>query len=116
MKSLFLETWEIYMRCWSETNHVIRNQLMEQVLIIDCTDTDAYSHVEGREQLSDYMDDFQKKVEGIKFIATHFVAHHNQSLAHWDMLDGNGNLITKGASFAMYDKDGRLTQMNSFRL
>ena len=115
-KTIYRNVWELYMKSWSESDSVKRMESLEQILIQDCIDTDTFSHTVGREDLSNYMADFQKQVIGVKFITTHFKEHHNQSLAHWDMIDGQNKLITKGASFAMYNEEGKLTQMNSFSL
>ncbi|HEV8515190.1 MAG TPA: hypothetical protein VGQ59_18035 [Cyclobacteriaceae bacterium] len=115
-KTTFEKVWELYMNSWSETVPEKRMKILEQILIVDCIDTDTFTHTVGREELSKYMAEFQKKVIGVKFITTHFKEHHNQSLAHWDMVDGQNKLITKGASFAMYNEENKLTQMNSFSL
>ena len=104
------------MNSWSETDSVKRMKILEQILVQDCIDTDTFSHTVGREDLSHYMADFQKQVVGVSFITTHFKEHHNQSLAHWDMLDAQNNLVTKGATFAMYNEENKLAQMNSFSL
>ena len=115
-KTIYAKVWDLYMNSWSETDSVKRMKILEQILVDHCIDTDTFTHTEGREQLSNYMAEFQTKVIGVKFITTHFKEHHNQSLAHWDMIDGQEKLIAKGASFAMYNDENKLTQMNSFSL
>jgi len=47
-------------------------------------------------------------------MTTDFKNHHDRSLAHWNMVDGNGNVLSQGASYGMYVADGRLMQMTGF--
>jgi hypothetical protein len=60
------------------------------------------------------MMELQKNVLGVKFIITDFKNHHDSSLAHWNMTDGNDNVVMQGASVGFYGADGRLTQMTGF--
>ncbi|NOS74028.1 MAG: hypothetical protein HOP36_05725 [Methyloglobulus sp.] len=58
--------------------------------------------------------DLQKNVSGVSFVTTDFKSHHDRSLTHWDMVDGEGNRLAQGASYGLYGADGRLTQMSGF--
>ncbi|MGB7816636.1 MAG: nuclear transport factor 2 family protein [Methylotenera sp.] len=107
-------TWKIYSLSWSEVDVSKRLQLFEQSLSPDCVYTDPLIQTSGYVQLSDYMTELQKNVPGVKFIITDFESHHDRSLAHWNMVDGNGNLFIQGASYGLYGVDGRLTQMTGF--
>lgn len=79
-----------------------------------CVYTDPLIQTSGYEQLSGYMVELQKNVPGVKFNIIDFKNHHDRSLAHWNMTDGNGNIIMQGASVGLYGTDGRLTQMTRF--
>jgi mannose-6-phosphate isomerase-like protein (cupin superfamily) len=46
-------------------------------------------------------------------VVTDFKVHHDQSLAHWNMVDGNGTVLSTGASFGIY-KNAQLTKMIGF--
>jgi hypothetical protein len=60
------------------------------------------------------MAELHKNVQGVKFITTDFKSHHDRSLIHWNMVDGNGNILSQGASYGLYGTDGRLLQMTGF--
>ena len=107
-------TWETYTRSWSETNTSKRLQLFEECLSPDCVYTDPLIQTTGYAQLFGYMSELQKNVPGVKFVTTDFKSHHDRSLTHWNMVDGNGNVLSQGASYGMYSADGRLLQMTGF--
>jgi hypothetical protein len=106
--------WETYTNSWPEVNESKRLQLFERALSPDCIYTDPLIQTIGYEQLSRYMSELQNNVLGVKFATTDFKNHHDRSLAHWNMLDGEGNCLTQGASYGLYGSDGRLTQMSGF--
>lgn len=107
-------TWETYTRSWSETDVSTRLQLFEKCLSPDCVYTDPLIQATGYSQLSDYMTELHKNVPGVRFVTTDFKYHHARSLTHWNMVDGNGNVLSLGASYGMYGVDGRLIQMTGF--
>ena len=107
-------TWDTYTQSWSETDPAKRFELFGQCLSPDCTYTDPHVQVTGYEQLSAYMAELHKNVPGVRFVATEFTTHHQRSLTHWNMTDGDSNVLSQGASFGMYGADGRLLQMTGF--
>lgn len=106
--------WNTYTKSWLEPDRTKRIKLMEQCLSVDCLYTDPLIQVSGYERLSAYISKLQKNLPGVKFLITDFKSHHDRSLAHWDMVDGKGNLLSQGASFGLYGSDGRLNQMTGF--
>lgn len=104
-------TWETYTKSWSETDTPKRLELFEQCLNPDCVYTDPIIQATGYEQLSGYMSELQKNVRGVSFVTTDFKSHHDRSLTHWNMVDGNGNTLAQGTSYGMYGAYGRLKQM-----
>ncbi len=107
-------TWETYTQSWSETDAKAQQQLFEQSLSPDCVYTDPMLQTTGYAQLAGYMAGLQKDLPGARFVTTRFVSHHDRSLAHWNMLDGNGNTVAPGISVGQYGADGRLKQMTGF--
>ena len=107
-------TWETYTQSWSETDISKRLQLFEQSLNPECAYTDPLIQTTGYDQLSGYMAELHKNVPGVKFITTDFKIHHDRSLTRWSMVDGNGNVLSQGASYGLYGADGRLLQMTGF--
>lgn len=110
----YKNTWETYTQSWSEIDAAKRLQLFEECLSPDCVYTDPLMQAAGYEQLAGYMADLQKNVSGVSFVTTDFKSHHDRSLTHWDMVDGEGNRLAQGASYGLYGADGRLTQMSGF--
>ena len=106
--------WDAYGKSWSETDTSKRLQLFEQTLSPEVVYTDPTIQTTGYAELSRNMSEFQKNVPGAKFVVTDFKSHHGRSLAHWNMVDGQGNILGQGASFGLYGADGRLTQMAGF--
>jgi hypothetical protein len=108
------QIWEAYGKSWSEPDAAKRLAIFEHNLSPNCVYTDPLIQTSGYVELSDYMMELQKNVLGVKFIITDFKNHHDSSLAHWNMTDGNDNVVMQGASVGIYGADGRLTQMTGF--
>ncbi len=106
--------WETYTQSWSETDVSKRLQLFEQSLNPECVYTDPLTQTTGYGPLSGYMAELHKSVPSVKFITTDFKSHHDRSLTHWNMVGGNGNILSQGASYGLYGTDGRLLQMTGF--
>ncbi|NBA88320.1 hypothetical protein GVN16_21285 [Emticicia sp. CRIBPO] len=108
-----LEIWEAYSASWSEPDETIRKEILSEQLSPDCNYKDPDVDISGIENLSDYMEEFQKGLPGAKFVITDFKVHHDQSLTHWNMVDSHGNTLSQGASFGMY-RNGQLIKMTGF--
>ncbi|MBA2678081.1 MAG: nuclear transport factor 2 family protein [Ktedonobacteraceae bacterium] len=108
------EFWETYAQAWSVTDRDRRQQLLDQSVSPECIYTDPLIQVQGYDALSNYMETFQKNTPGAAFVTTNLQEHHDQSLAQWNMVNGEGKVLSPGASFARYDADGRLKQMTGF--
>lgn len=109
------DMWEIYTSAWSETDTAKRLQWLEKSVHPDCVYTDPNIQAMGHAQLSDYMREFQVSAPGCKFVTIKFESHHDRSLVHYDMVDGKGTVLVKGASYGMYRTDGRLMHMVGFQ-
>ena len=99
----YKNTWDNYTKSWSETDVAKRLQLFEQCLSPDCVYTDPIMQATGYAQLSGYISELQKNVPGVRFMTTDFKNRHDRSLTHWNMVDGNGNVLSQGASYGMYE-------------
>jgi len=60
------------------------------------------------------MEQTQLRFPGSRITNDELLAHDEQSLSYWTMVDGDGALLTPGNSYARYGKDGRLVQMSGF--
>jgi hypothetical protein len=108
------KTWEIYASSWSESNPARRLEMFGECLQPDCVYTDPMVQLTGFDQLTGYMVELSANVPGVRFLTTDFVAHHGQSLAHWNMVGSDGQVLSHGASYGRYEANGKLLQMSGF--
>lgn len=106
--------WNEYAACWSTPTEARRERLTQHV-----TDDIAYRDplsevITGVDPLSGYMGGFQEMFPGHRFSIQRVFAHHDRSLAWWEQLDQNGELVADGMSAARHDEDGRLTDIVGF--
>jgi hypothetical protein len=80
----------------------------------ECTYRDPLAMTCGHAELIQYMQSFHGQVPGGHFVTTYFLAHHDRSIAKWNMVDGAGNILGDGVSFGEYDATGTLTAMTGF--
>jgi len=107
-------TWGKYTNSWSETEVTKRLAIFKECLATDCLYTDPLIQTIGHEALSNYVTQFQSTVKGGRFVITEFMEHHDQSLAHWNMVGAGGAVLGTGASFGVYSPDGRLQKITGF--
>ncbi|RQP21944.1 nuclear transport factor 2 family protein [Piscinibacter terrae] len=108
------QTWETYTAAWKPENLARRRGLFELTLSRDCEYRDPLVHAIGWDALDNYMQDFQRQVPGGHFVTTWFVAHHDRSVAKWEMRGADGSVLGHGVSYAEYADDGKLRAMNGF--
>ena len=57
---------------------------------------------------------FHQQVPGGHFATTYFLAHHDVSIAKWNMVNGDGTIIGDGVSYGHYNEEGALVAMTGF--
>ena len=107
-------TWDAYMKLWAQHDEVLRLKQIEQCLNPACMYVDPVAQISGHVFICDYISEFHKNSPGRVFVTQDFTFHHSRSLAHWDLLNSEGKFLSHGASFALYDTDGRVMQMTDF--
>ena len=110
----FRRTWEAYSAAWKPDNAAQRRSLFEQALHRDCEYRDPLTHAVGWDALDVYIQDFHRQVPGGHFVTTWFVAHHDRSIATWEMRGADASVLGQGVSYAEYAGDGKLRAMNGF--
>lgn len=108
------KTWERYTESWKVASPEQKQALLDGSVSPRCVYTDPLTRAEGWSQLIAYMVDFHRQMPGGHFVTRHFAAHHQRSLARWDMLDGAGKVIGDGSSYGEYDETGLLLAMTGF--
>ncbi len=108
------QTWETYTASWKAATAAEKQALFAQSLDPQCVYNDPQAATQGWQELTAYMDAFHQQVPGGHFQTKTFNTHHQQSLATWNMLDGQGQVIGEGTSFGRYNSDGKLVAMTGF--
>jgi SnoaL-like domain len=107
-------TWEIYASAWKEASADAKRAKLAASVDRACTYRDPLTQVDGHDALVDYMLRFHEQVPGGYFETTYFLAHHQRSIAQWNMRSGEGAIVGKGISYGEYDERGKLVAMTGF--
>ena len=114
MSHTLKNTWETYTSSWKATSADAKRSIFEKCLDKDCTYTDPISHTEDWDALLNYMLEFHQQIPGGHFVTTYFLAHHKQSIAKWDMKNGNDIFLGEGISYGKFSNEGKLLSMSGF--
>lgn len=106
--------WETYTASWKTDSAADRQALFSESLDPACTYSDPLISAQGWEQLTTYMEDFHRQVPGGHFATHYFASHHRQSIAKWNMVDGDGQVIGEGVSYGRYNDKDQLISMTGF--
>jgi len=109
----FNQVWETYRTSWSNDNSVERTEELQKIMTEDFEYRDPNIDLKGYEELSDYMSEFQKEFVGASFTIQDFQVHHDRSLAHWNMINAENEVVGNGTDFAIYE-NGKLKQVTGF--
>ena len=107
------ELWEIYRSCWNNSDTQKRTNLLDEIMTQDFEYRDTNIELKGHIQLSEYMEQFQREFKEASFVITDFKIHHNRSMAMWNMIDGQKEVVGNGVDFAQYE-NGKLKQITGF--
>ena len=107
------EIWDIYRGCWSDANATQRIEKLQKIITDDFEYKDPDFEVKGSVQLSDYMRHFQEEYKGASFATVNMNMHHNRCLVHWNMINENKEVISKGISYVLYEND-KLKEITGF--
>ena len=110
------KNWDKYVNAWSETDREKRNAIFDDIINESSTYTDPLTEqpLAGHDALHAYIEQSQEMFPGVHFKIKQVIFHHGKSLAHWDMCDGNENVIAPGNSYIEYDDNGKLTREVGF--
>jgi hypothetical protein len=108
------QIWETYTSAWKAGSVDDQRALLGASLAPGCTYQDPLVAVGGCEALLAYMAQFHQQLPGAYFATRRFRFHHGQSVAQWDMLDAQGQVIGDGVSVGRYNEAGRLVTVTGF--
>jgi hypothetical protein len=106
--------WETYAAAWKATTVESKLAAIAESVSPACTYRDPTSQREGHAQLLEHMVEFHAQVPGGHFETKYFLAHHDRSIARWNMLSASGDVLGEGISYGEYGADGKLLTMTGF--
>jgi len=107
-------TWEAYTSSWKTDSYEKKRAIFEGCLDVGCEYNDPHVRTKSWDELLDYMLGFHEQVPGGHFVTKSFMAHNNQSIAQWEMKNGEHIVIGEGISYGKYHENGKLISMLGF--
>ena len=107
-------TWEAYAAAWKVVGAAAKHAALRGSTDRACVYRDPLVQTEGHEALVAYMLAFHEQMPGGYFETTYFLAHHDRSIAKWNMRNGEDVVVGDGVSYGEYDAGGRLVAMTGF--
>jgi|ERR1043166_1401785 hypothetical protein len=107
-------TWETYATAWKQPSRQAKQAALAASAADGCVYRDPLTQTEGHDALIAYMESFHAQLPGGHFETVYFLAHHDRSIARWNMRDGDGAIVGEGVSYGEYDAHGKLVAMTGF--
>jgi hypothetical protein len=107
-------TWEKYISAWKVTGAQAKTDALKQSVALNAVYQDPLTQTTGHEALLKYMLDLHEQMPGVYFVTQYFLTHHDVSIAKWDMIGGDGQVMGDGVSYGRYNEQGQLVAMNGF--
>ncbi|MDB5555270.1 MAG: hypothetical protein JWL86_5254 [Rhizobium sp.] len=105
--------WKRYAATWSLGDEQRKGELAA-CLANDATYCDPNGLIEGPDELSGYMRQFQNGAPEARFEIGSVLHHHGRSIANWTLRGPGGGALQTGTSFATLAADGRLQDISGF--
>jgi len=105
--------WEMYVDSWKVETAEEKLAIFEKCLHPENQYNDPLIKTNNWEDFVAYMLDFHTQVPGGHFVTQYFQAHSNKSIAQWKMVNGAGEVLGEGISYAEY-KEGKLLSETGF--
>lgn len=107
-------TWQKYVSAWKAVKAEEKTAALKQSVSLSCVYKDPSIIARGHDELVAYMLRFHQQVPGGHFVTIYFLAHHDVSIAKWNMVSGDGAIIGDGMSYGQYNEQGELIAMTGF--
>jgi len=105
--------WHRYARIWSMEG-AAREAELQACLDDGVAYADPNIALAGLGPFAAYMDGFRASFPGHAFRILAVSAHHDGSLARWELTDGDGATVFPGLSFGRFTEDGRFKSLHGF--
>ena len=104
-----------YCAAWSDADAARRRQSLAKVWAPGGTYTDPQVHIEGQDNLLEYISVFRQRFPGVNIVVTsHADYHHGMLRFSWRMVEGNGQTRVDGMDFVELTADGRIRRVVGF--
>ncbi len=107
-------TWETYARSWKVASADEKRALYRESLDPSCIYRDPLTQRNGWDELLTYMKEFHQQIPGGHFRTVEFIAHHDRSIARWEMCNEEEAVLGTGMSYGEYNAEGKLISMTGF--
>jgi len=114
MNNDYQKIWETYGSAWKAESANDKRILFEECLDVGCEYNDPLMKTKGWDELLAYMLDFHKQIPGGHFVTNYFLAHNSQSIAKWEMKNGENIVVGEGISYGKYNENGKLVAITGF--
>ena len=109
-----LAIWTTYQAAWSDISDAERRSLLARSVAQDCLYTDPQGELRGIDALVAKIVQSQAAKPGVSFRNDQLSSRGDEALSEWTMLGSDGAPRVRGASYARFGADGRLTHMSGF--
>ena len=106
--------WGTYTSSWKAESAADKRAIFKTCLDEKCIYNDPLIKTVGWDELVTYMLDFHKQIPGGHFNTHYFLAHSDQSIAKWEMKNGENVVVGEGISYGKYNDSGKLISMTGF--
>lgn len=111
----YLSTWKTYQSAWSDVGDAERKRLLQASVSENCIYADPITDERhGHAELIEKIRNSQASYPGVSFRNDQLTDYGDQGLSEWTMYGANGAELLRGASYARFGEDGRLTRMSGF--
>jgi SnoaL-like domain len=106
--------WDTYAQAWAEPTAEAKAAKLSASVAANCVYRAPGVELSGHGALVEHMLDFHRQLPGGHFETHYFLAHHDRSIARWNMRGADGALLGEGISYGEYDAHGKLVAMTGF--
>ena len=114
MNDVSSKAWDSYAAAWGAESRDEKMALYRKCLAPEFRYTDPIATAVGWEELVEYMLEFHRQVPGGHFVTTWFLEHNKQSIAKWEMRDGEGKFVQDGVSYGVHNNEGLIVAETGF--
>ena len=106
--------WEVYTSSWKAESKDEKRAIFARCLDVRCEYNDPNKKTKSWDEFLDHMLGFHEQVPGGHFVTKQFMTHNNQSIARWEMKNGDHAVIGEGISYGKYQDGGKLISITGF--